>query len=178
MPATNRASTATRSTPRPRRPALAAAQAHLGHLAASGDPRGWDDAGELTPLDRYARMFSGFGLQGLDGTAWYHPLRLTIDGGAVAPATATRPRRSWTCARRTVDDLPRSLRIYAFGAALGGQRVLDAAKALARQSRIPRSHLTLIDRHATYAHNDPNSAAPRNAFVKALIPFLRGIARR
>ena len=75
-------------------------------------------------------------------------------------------------------DLPRSLRIYAFGAALGGQRVLDAAKALARQSRIPRSHLTLIDRHATYAHNDPNSAAPKNAFVKALIPFLRGIARR
>jgi hypothetical protein len=56
--------------------------------------------------------------------------------------------------------------------------VLDAAKALARQSRIPRSHLTLIDRHATYAHNDPNSAAPRNAFVKALIPFLRGVARR
>jgi len=39
-------------------PALAAAQAHLGHLAATGDPRGWDDAGELTPLDRYARMFS------------------------------------------------------------------------------------------------------------------------
>src|SRR5436190_12968150 len=29
---------------------LVAAQAHLGHLAASGDPRGWDDAGELTPL--------------------------------------------------------------------------------------------------------------------------------
>ena len=53
-----------------------------------------------------------------------------------------------------------------------------AASALAGQSRIPRSHLTLIDRHATYAHNDPNSAAPRNSFVKALIPFLRAIARR
>ena len=37
---------------------------------------------------------------------------------------------------------------------------------------------TLVDRHATYAHNDPNSAAPKNALVKALIPFLRGIARR
>src|SRR4029079_18953218 len=56
--------------------ALAAAQDHLAPLAASGDPRGWDDAGELTPLDRFARMFSGFGLKGLDGPAWDHPMRL------------------------------------------------------------------------------------------------------
>ena len=39
-------------------PALIAAQAHLGHLAASGDPRGWDQAGEITPIQRYAQMFS------------------------------------------------------------------------------------------------------------------------
>src|SRR5262245_26251448 len=37
-------------------PALAAAQGHLGHLAASGDPRGWDQAGEITPILRYAQM--------------------------------------------------------------------------------------------------------------------------
>src|SRR4051794_4734331 len=36
-------------------PALAAAQAHLGHLAASGDPRGWDEAGELTPASSQPR---------------------------------------------------------------------------------------------------------------------------
>ena len=36
-------------------PGLIAAQAHLGHLAASGDPRGWDQAGEITPIGRYAR---------------------------------------------------------------------------------------------------------------------------
>ena len=70
------------------------------------------------------------------------------------------------------DDLPRSLRIYAFGAALGGQRVLDAARALAEQSRIPRSHLTLVDRHATYAHNDPGAADPDNDFIDSLMPFL------
>jgi len=159
-------------------PALAAAQAHLGHLAATGDPRGWDDAGELTPLDRYARMFSGFGLRGLDGTAWYHPLRLTIDGGAVGAGNRNPAQKVLDVRATHGDDLPRSLRIYAFGAALGGQRVLDAATALARQSHIPRSHLILVDRHKTYAHNDPNSAAPKNAFVQALIPFLRGIARR
>jgi hypothetical protein len=74
-------------------------------------------------------------------------------------------------------DLPRSLRILAFGAALGGQRVLDAATALAAQSKIPPKRLTLLDRSATYSHNDPNSASPRNDFVDALVPFLRKIRR-
>jgi hypothetical protein len=159
-------------------PALAAAQAHLGQLAASGDPRGWDDAGELTPLDRFARMFAGAGLKGLDGTAWYHPQRLTIDAGAVAAGNRNPAQRVLGVRATHGHNLPKRLRIYAFGAALGGQRVLDAASSLASQSGIPRRNLTLIDRHATYAHNDPNSAAPKNAFVKALIPFLRGIARR
>lgn len=158
--------------------ALAAAQAHLGRLAASGDPRGWDDAGELTPLTRYARLFSGWGLKGLDGTAWYHPQRLTLDAGAVAAGNRNPAQKLLDVRATHGDDLPRSLRIYAFGAALGGERVLDAARLLARQSGIPRRNLTLLDRHATYAHNDPNSAAPKNAFVKALLPFLRRIARR
>ena len=75
-------------------------------------------------------------------------------------------------------DLSHKLRIYAFGAALGGTRVLDAAKALATQSGIPRRNLTLVDRHRTYAHNDPNSASPKNDFVKNLIPFLGKLARK
>ena len=156
---------------------LFAAQAHLGRLAATGEPRGWDDAGELTPLRRYARMFSGWGLKELDGTAWYHPQRLTIDSGAVAAGNANPAQRVLDVRATHGDDLPRKMRIYAFGAALGGQRVLDAASALARQSRIPNRNLTLVDRHTTYAHNDPSSAAPRNAFVKNLLPFLRRIAR-
>jgi hypothetical protein len=157
---------------------LIAAQAHLGHLAASGDPRGWDDAGELTPLKRYARLFSGWGLKGLDGTAWYHPQRLTIDSRAVAAGNANPAQKVLDVRATHGHDLPRTLRIYAFGAALGGQRVLDAASALAKQSHIPKRNVTLVDRHATYAHNDPNSAAPKNAFVKNLLPFLRRIARR
>jgi hypothetical protein len=32
--------------------------------------------------------------------------------------------------------VPKTLRIYAFGAALGGQRVLDATKTLAAQSDV------------------------------------------
>lgn len=159
--------------------ALAAAQGHLGHLAASGDPRGWDDAGELTPLSRFADMFSGWGLKGLDGTAWYHPMRLTIDSGVVAAGNANDGQGVLDVHAIHGHDLPKNLLIYAFGAALGGQRVLDAAKALASQSHIPSRQLVLVDRHTTYAHNDPNSASPkRNDFLKRLIPFLSRVARR
>ena len=160
-------------------PALAAAQAHLGHLAASGDPRGWDNAGELTPIKRFATMFSGFGLKGLDGTAWYHPMRLTIDSGAIGDGNKNDAQSVLDVHATHGHDLPRKLRMYAFGAALGGSRVLDSTRALAKQSGIPSRRLVLVDRHATYAHNDPNSAAPkRNLFLKKLIPFLRGIAKR
>jgi hypothetical protein len=158
-------------------PSLAAAQAHLGHLAPTGDPRRWISNG-LTPLRRFAEMFSGWGLKGVDGTAWYHPLRLTIDAGAVANGNANPAQRVLGVRATLGHQLPKGLRIYAFGAALGGARVLDAARGLARQSGIPSSHLTLRDRHATYAHNDPSSASPRNAFVAALIPFLTRVERR
>ncbi len=73
--------------------------------------------------------------------------------------------------------LRKSLKIYAFGAALGGARVLSAAQTLATNAGIPRRNLKLVDRSATYAHNDPNSAAPKvNAFLKRLIPFLNSIS--
>src|SRR3954453_18141889 len=159
-------------------PGLVAAQAHLGHLAASGTPRGWDQAGEITPIQRYAKMFPGWGLKGLDGTAWYHPQRLTIDSGAVAAGNANPAQQVLDVHATHGADLPRKLRIYAFGAALGGQRVLDAARALAAQSRIPARNLTLVDRQATYAHNDPAGASPdRNEFLAALLPYLRKVAR-
>lgn len=161
--------------------ALAAAQAHLGHLAASGDPRGWDDANELTPLTRYAQAFAGWGLgslKGLDGTAWYHPLRLTIDAGAVAAGNANPAQKVLNVKATHGDDLPKGIRIYAFGASLGGTRIIDAAKKLAQQSHVPSKDLTLVDRHTTYAHNDPNTAAPaKNEFLKKLVPWLKGIAK-
>ena len=159
-------------------PGLAAAQAHLGHLAAEGDPRGWDEAGELTPIQRYADMFFGTGLKGLDGTAWYHPRRLTIDSGAVAAGNPNPAQKVLGVRATHGDDLPRDLRMYAFGAALGGKRVLDATKALAKQSGIPRRRLTLVNRASTYAHNDPNSAFPKNDFVKNLLPFLRKVEQK
>ena len=54
--------------------------------------------------------------------------------------------------------------------------MLSNAQTLAATARIPRRNLKLVDRSATYAHNDPNAADPKvNAFIKRLIPFLRKI---
>jgi pimeloyl-ACP methyl ester carboxylesterase len=158
-------------------PNLIAAQVHSGHLADSGNPRPWVDDG-ITPIQRYAAMLCGKGLIGIDGSAWYHPLRLTIDSGAVADGNANPAQRVLDVHAIHGDDLKKHLPIYAFGAALGGQRVLDAAQILAQQSGIPDSELTLVDRQGTYAHNDPSAASPENAFVDNLIPFLDKIGHR
>ncbi len=157
-------------------PALWAAQAHIGKLAPSGDPRGWLQAGEITPIRRYARMFSGIDFQGLDGTAWYHPLRLTIDAAAVGNGTPNPAQRVFDVRATEGKKLPKRLRIYAFGAA-GGRLVTDAARQLARQAGIPAGNVVLVNRQGTYAHNDPAGAYPRNDFLARLVPFLRKIAR-
>jgi pimeloyl-ACP methyl ester carboxylesterase len=157
---------------------LIAAQVHCGQLAASGDPRGWDRAGEITPIQRYASMLSGTGLIGVDGSAWYHPMRLTIDSGAVAAGNANPAQSILDVKAVHGHDLNRHLPIYAFGTALGGQRVLDAARVLAQQSGIPASELTLVNRETTYAHNDPSAASPDNEFLDNLVPFLAKVDRK
>jgi acetyl esterase/lipase len=156
---------------------LLAAQVHTGQFAPSGDPRGWDRAGAITPIQRWASMFSGWGLQNLDGTAWYHPLRLTIDSGAVGDGLPNPAQAVLDVHSTDATKLRKSLRIYAFAAALGNTRVIQAAQALAAEARIPQRNLKLVNRAATYAHNDPSAAAPKvNAFLKRLIPFLRKIS--
>jgi hypothetical protein len=154
-------------------PGLRAAQAHLGQFQPEGDPREWDPTGALTPVERYAEMFSGTGLKNHDGTAWYHPLRLTIDSGAVANGNANPAQEILDVHAIHGSELPKRLRIYAFGASLGGARVVEGAQALAQQSGIPADQLTLLDRSETYAHNDPAGASPDNEFLDELLPFLR-----
>ena len=160
-------------------PALAAAQAHLGAgVAAAGPVHGWNGAGALTPIKRFATMFSGFGINSVDGTEWYFPERLTLDTGAVDNGNAN-PAQSVLDVHATMGHkLPKRLLIYAFDTSLGGPGVLADAQALAAQSNIPKRNLTLVDRHTTYAHNDPAGAYPNNAFFAQLVPFLRIAARR
>ena len=160
-------------------PALAAAQAHLGAgVAAAGPVHGWNGAGALTPIKRFATMFSGLGINSVDGTEWYFPERLTLDTGAVDNGNAN-PAQSVLDVHATMGHkLPKRLLIYAFDTSLGGPGVLADAQALAAQSNIPKRNLTLVDRHTTYAHNDPAGAYPNNAFFAQLVPFLRIAARR
>jgi pimeloyl-ACP methyl ester carboxylesterase len=160
-------------------PALAAAQAHLGTgIAATGNPRAWDGKGALTPIKRYAQMLAGAGVQGADGTEWYFPARLTLDLRAIGHGVQSPAERVLGLQATLGRRLPHRLAIYAFGAALGGRVILHEARQLAVQSHIPLTHLTLINRHHSYAHNDPNGAYPRNVFFAHLIPFLSKVAGR
>ena len=160
-------------------PGLIAAQAHLGRgISSCGSVRGWDGAGALTPIRRFARMFSGTGVSNADGTEWYFPERLTLDLGGVGNGLASPAQRVLGLRATLGRRLPRRLLIYGFGARLGGQVILNEARLLARQSGIPQHNLTLVNRAQTYAHNDPSGAYPHNVFFAHLIPFLDTVAAR
>ena len=152
---------------------LLAAQAHLGQgIASKGPIHGWNGTQALTPINRFATMFSGAGIQNANGTEWYFPQRLTDDTGAVDNGNAN-PAQSVLDVDATMGhSLPKNLLIYAFGARLGGASVPEDAQILAQQSGIPMSNLTLANYQSTYSHNDPAGAYPNNAFFKRLIPFL------
>jgi hypothetical protein len=155
---------------------LLAAQAHLGRgISPVGPLHGWDGAGALTPITRFARMFSGLAVDDADGTEWYFPARLTIDSGAVGNGVANAAQRVLGVSATLGRGLPKRLEIYAFGARLGGAGVLRDAQALALQSGIPADNLLLIERQGTYAHNDPAGAYPHNAFFAGLSRFLRRV---
>ena len=152
---------------------LLAAQAHLGQgIASKGPIHGWNGTEALTPINRFATMFSGAGIQNANGTEWYFPQRLTDDTVAVDNGNAN-PAQSVLDVNATMGhSLPKNLLIYAFGARLGGASVPEDAQILAQQSGIPMSNLTLANYQSTYSHNDPAGAYPTNAFFKRLIPFL------
>jgi pimeloyl-ACP methyl ester carboxylesterase len=160
-------------------PSLIAAQAHLGAgIDTTGSPPfGWNGAGALTPIKRFAQMFSGNGIKSTDGTEWYFPERLTIDTGGVNNGLASPTQQVLGLKTTMGRRLPHSLLMYAFGARLTGPNdvLLDATKSLAKQSHIPAHNLTLVNR-PDYAHNDPAGAFPNNDFFSHLIPFLSKVS--
>jgi pimeloyl-ACP methyl ester carboxylesterase len=156
--------------------ALLAAQGHLGKgLSTRGPVHGWTSRGAITPISRFARMFSGYPVLDVTGTEWYFPQRLTDDSGAVDNGNANSAQQILDVDATMGHTLPTSLRIYAFATVLGGQGVLDDATTLAQQSGIPATQVTLVNRDTTYSHNDPAGAYPNNAFFSHLVPFLKGI---
>lgn len=165
---------------------LIAAQIHGGTgveaTAAADGLHGWDGEGALTPVKRYAEMLAGTGLREASGSEWYFPARLTLDTGAVGNGLANPAQAVLGLHSTMGEDLPKSMRILAIDSELdkllgGGQTTLNEAEALAAQSGIPLSNLTLIEEKNTYAHNDPAGATPEiNEFFKHMVPFLKEIA--
>jgi pimeloyl-ACP methyl ester carboxylesterase len=153
-------------------PSLRLVQMHIGELAPSGTPRGWHNDG-ITPVERAAGAFAG--VEGMDGTSWYHPAKLSLDGGAVNGGVANPADAVLDVHAIHGDDV--HVPIYAFATVLGNQRVLDAARTLAQRSGLPSKDLTLVDRINTYAHCDPIAASPdHNDFLTTVEPFLQKIA--
>ena len=146
-------------------------------LSASGPIHGWNGAGALTPIKRFATMFSGYPTLSVDGTEWYFPQRLTVDSGAIDNGNANPAQAVLGVDTTMGDKLSKNLLIYAFGARLGGAGVLADATILAKQSGIPPGNLVLVNRQSTYSHNDPAGAYPDNVFFAHLVPFLRRISQ-
>lgn len=144
-------------------------QSHIGQLADSGDPRGWVNGG-LGTATRAARVFAE--KDGMDGTSWYHPTRLSTDAATINNGIAN-PAQAVDGVKATKGRSVK-LPMYAFDAELGNGRVGEATRALAKQSKVPAKWVRTVNRSKTYAHIDPLSALPaKNDFIKTLVPFLK-----
>jgi hypothetical protein len=158
-------------------------QAHLGRGLASlpvNGVYGWDGSGALTPAKRWAAMLAGPDMRNADGLEWYFPNRLAaevLQTGVIDDGNDNPAQHVFGIKATLGHRLPRCLLMYAFGA-YGGKAILDVTVQLARQSRIPLRNLTLVNRHGTYAHNDPAGAYPRNAFFVHLVRFLKEVDAR
>ncbi len=148
---------------------LALVHSNIGELAASGDPRGWQD-GELGSARRAAKVFAETG--SVDGTSWYHPRRLSLDSRSVNNGQAN-PAQKVFGVKATLGSEAR-VPMYGFDAALGGGAVGKATRQLAMSAGVPRRQVMTVDRSKTYSHIDPlSAAADRNVFIKTVAKFLK-----
>ena len=139
-----------------------------GALAASGDPRPWQN-GEVTPIENVAKLF---GRSPVDATEWYFPTRLSLDvdgasnlgRNAVTKLLGLRP---WH--KRTI-----RVPLYAIQTDLTRGRVLRGARRLVATSRIPPRRARFVDASRENSHLDPLTAAPATSrFLKTVVPWLK-----
>ncbi|MFF3333846.1 alpha/beta hydrolase [Streptomyces sp. NPDC002888] len=140
---------------------------HSGHLADSGDVRGWIDTG-ITPVSRVATAYAG-----PEPTVWewYWPARLSVDLDVTDPYADTGLARSLGLRLFHTADLDTPL--YAFQTSYAKGTIVSAAREVVANSRIP---------YGTYEtdngmnHLDPLFAAPaHNTLTRTLAPFLAGL---
>ena len=146
----------------------------MGHLADSGDPRGWVDDARL-PVARAAETFAPRAdVAGVDGSEWYFPRRLSLDGRTVNGGIAN-PSQQLVGVRAVHGD-EIDVPIFTLETALGNGGVNSAAKSLAEQSGLDPDEVTAVEAH-DLTHTDPMVLVPdQNPLVSGLVPFLRSIA--
>jgi pimeloyl-ACP methyl ester carboxylesterase len=145
-------------------------QIHAGHLATTGNPRGWVD-GEYTSLESFAHNFAAEKPNALE---WYFPQRLSLDIGAAnalakTPAANLLGVREWHAKQI---DRP----FYVFETKLSKGGVFKGAKHLIAISKI--KHAKLV-KNEGMSHLDPLEGRPaKNTFLKTVIPFLKPLLKR
>ena len=149
-------------------PDLALIHVNSGMLAASGDPRDWQDGG-VTPILRLAETL---GQEPVNAVEWYYPRRLNIDvDGASDP---TRNPVTKLLGLRTFHLADVDLPVYAVETSLPNADVLGGARRLIKRSDSSKKDAKLVDASADMAHLDPLTAAPEtNRFLETVVPFLK-----
>ncbi|MFJ2110669.1 MULTISPECIES: alpha/beta fold hydrolase [unclassified Streptomyces] len=143
---------------------------HSGHLADSGDVRGWIDTGS-TPISRVATAYAGPVPAVWE---WYWPARLSIDLDITDAYTDSALARSLGLRLHHAHRL--NIPLYTFATSYAKGTITEAARTVVADSLIP---------YATYEtdngmnHLDPLFAAPaHNTLTRTLTEFLNGPAAR
>ncbi len=136
--------------------ALSLIRVNAGRLAASGDPRDWED-GEVTPIRRLADAFSG----APNATEWYFPSKLRIDVDAaqfLVPNAQTRELGLRPRHLRSVDDP-----VYALQTDLTNGRVLRGARRVRAQLGLARARAPCSWTRRRPTRTSTRSRRPRRA---------------
>ncbi|MDX2699935.1 alpha/beta hydrolase [Streptomyces ipomoeae] len=144
---------------------------HSGRIAteseSGGGVRGWVDEG-ITPIGRVAEAYAG----PMPGVwEWYWPARLSVDLDVADVYADTELARSlglrlWHAAAL---DTP----LYAFGTSYSHGTVLDGARRVVAESRIPYA---AYESDEAMNHLDPLFAAPaHNTVTRTLTEFLHRV---
>ncbi len=137
-----------------------------GGLAASGDPRGWED-GELTPIRRHAKAYAA---DEPNATEWYYPRRLGLDIDAASALRQTPAARY--LGLRILHAKKIDVPLYAYSTALTDGAVARGARSLARLS--PDRAAPAWSTTGTPAISIRSRARrDRNRFLKTVVPFLK-----
>jgi pimeloyl-ACP methyl ester carboxylesterase len=138
-----------------------------GGLAASGDPRDWEDGG-VTPVSRLAATFAQAPVNSVE---WFYPKRLNIDTNGADKMKMNDVAKFLGLRLEHTNEI--NVPIYAFQTDLTNGGVLKGAKRLVKRARTPSNKALLVNGAPQASHLDPLTAAPKdNDFLNTLVDFV------